>query len=70
MCQHKFAKEILKKFNMEQCKPTTTPMNVKEKSCKEDGARKVDEKLYISLIGCLMYLTEQIRHHACCKSII
>ena len=42
---------------MEQCKPTTTPMNQKKKFYKEDGAGKVDEKLYRSLIGCLMYLT-------------
>ncbi|XP_071925747.1 secreted RxLR effector protein 161-like [Coffea arabica] len=32
-------------------------MNQKEKFCKEDGAEKVDEGLYRSLIGCLMYLT-------------
>jgi hypothetical protein len=57
MCQHKYTKEILKKFNMEQCKPTTTPMNQKERFCKEDGAGKVDKKLYRSLIGRLMYLT-------------
>ncbi|RVW24713.1 Copia protein [Vitis vinifera] len=49
--------EILKKFKMEECKPTSTPMNQKEKFCKEDGAEKVDEGLYRSMIGCLMYLT-------------
>ena len=42
---------------MEECKPTATPMNQKEKFCKEDGAKKVDERLYRSLISCLMYLT-------------
>ncbi|TXG48915.1 hypothetical protein EZV62_024790 [Acer yangbiense] len=42
---------------MEECKPTTTLMNQKEKFCKEDGAAKVDERLYRTLIGCLMYLT-------------
>ncbi|KAJ8633087.1 hypothetical protein MRB53_026423 [Persea americana] len=57
ICQHKYAKEILKKFNMEECKPAATPMNQKEKFCKEDGAAKVDERLYRTLIGCLMYLT-------------
>uniref|UniRef100_A0A6N2LFV9 Uncharacterized protein n=1 Tax=Salix viminalis TaxID=40686 RepID=A0A6N2LFV9_SALVM len=31
---------------MEQCKPTTTQMNVKEKSCKEDGARKTTKLQY------------------------
>ncbi|RVW82656.1 Retrovirus-related Pol polyprotein from transposon RE1 [Vitis vinifera] len=55
--QQKYAKEILKKFKMEECKPTSTPMNQKEKFCKEDGAKKVDEGLYRSMIGCLMYLT-------------
>ena len=57
ICQQKYAKEVLKKFNMEGCKSTATPMNQKEKFCKEDGAEKVDEELYRSLIGCLMYLT-------------
>ena len=57
ICQQKYAKEILKKFKMEECKPTSTPMNQKEKFCKEDGAEKVDEGLYRSMIGCLMYLT-------------
>ena len=57
LCQEKYANEILKKFNMEGCKPTATPMNQKEKFYKEDGAEKVDEKLYRSLIGCLMYLS-------------
>ncbi|XP_071909529.1 uncharacterized mitochondrial protein AtMg00810-like [Coffea arabica] len=57
ICQQKYAKEVLKKVNMEGCKSTATPMNQKEKFCKEDGAEKVDEGLYRSLIGCLMYLT-------------
>ncbi|KAL2345957.1 hypothetical protein Fmac_007242 [Flemingia macrophylla] len=55
--QEKYAKEILRKFKMEECKPSATPMNQKEKFSIEDGAEKVDEKLYRSLIGCLMYLT-------------
>ncbi|CAL5377981.1 unnamed protein product [Camellia sinensis] len=47
----------MQKFSMEECKPTTTPMNQNKKFCKEDGAEKVDERLYGSLIGYLMYLT-------------
>ena len=57
ICQRKYAKEILKKFNMEDCKAISTPMCQKEKLCKDDGAERVDETLYKSLIGCLMYLT-------------
>lgn len=49
-------KKVLRKFNMEECKPTATPMNQKERFCKEDEAKRVDERLYKSLIRCLMYL--------------
>ena len=57
ICQKKYAKEILKKFQMEECKATSTPMNQKEKLSKSDGAEKVDEGYFRSMIGCLMYLT-------------
>ena len=57
ICQKKYAKEILKKFKLEECKATITPMNQKEKLCMEDGADKVDEGYFRSFIGCLMYLT-------------
>ena len=57
ICQKKYAKGILKKFKLEECKAASTPMNQKEKLCKEDGADKVDEGYFRSLIGCLMYLT-------------
>lgn len=57
ICQKKYAREILKKFCMENCSSTTTPMNQKEKFSKDDGADKVDEQKFRSLIGCLMYLT-------------
>ncbi|RVW37386.1 Retrovirus-related Pol polyprotein from transposon TNT 1-94 [Vitis vinifera] len=53
----KYAKEILKKFKMEEYNPSATPMNQNEKFCKEDGAAKADERLYKTIIGCLMYLT-------------
>ncbi|XP_050935218.1 uncharacterized mitochondrial protein AtMg00810-like [Cucumis melo] len=57
ICQKKYAKEILKKFKMDECKAVSTLMNQKEKLCKEDGVDKVDEGYFRSLIGCLMYLT-------------
>jgi hypothetical protein len=57
ICQKKYAKEILKKFQMEECKATSTPMNQKEKLCKDDGDDKIDEGYFRSIIGCLMYLT-------------
>ena len=41
---------------MEDCKSISTPMNQNEKFSKDDGAEKVEESKYRSLIGCLMYL--------------
>jgi len=57
ICQKKYTKEILKKFKREKCKEMSTPMNQKEKLCKEDGIDKIDPVHFRSLIGCLMYLT-------------
>ncbi|RVX14766.1 hypothetical protein CK203_011849 [Vitis vinifera] len=50
ICQQKYAKEILKRFKMEECKPTSTPMNQKEKFFKEDGivAQSTAEAEYIA----------------------
>ncbi|XP_021606554.1 uncharacterized mitochondrial protein AtMg00810-like [Manihot esculenta] len=55
--QSKYAKEILKKFHMEGCKPVDTPMQPRVKFYKDDGAVKVNENHYRSLLGCLMYLS-------------
>ena len=57
ICQKKHAKEILKKFRMDECKSIYTPMCQKDKLSKKDEAEKVDETPYKSLVGCLMYLT-------------
>jgi len=57
ICQKKYSKEILKKFQMDNCKPTATPMNQKDKFNKEDDTARADEEKFRSWIGCLMYLT-------------
>jgi len=43
ICQKKYVREILKKFHMDKCKSTSTPMNLKEKFIKDDGANKANE---------------------------
>jgi hypothetical protein len=53
----KYVKEILKNFRIENCKSTSTLINLKEKFNKNDGTNKMDEGQYRSLIGCLRYLT-------------
>lgn len=57
ICQKKYATEILKKFIFESCRAMSTPMNLKEKLCKEDGTKKVDQGIFRSMFGCLMHLS-------------
>lgn len=49
---------------MDECKIATTPMGKNEKLGKEDIDEKVDEILYRSLVGYLMYLTTTILYSA------
>ena len=41
---------------MEYCKPMTTPMITGCKLSKEDESQEVDQSLYSSMIGSLLYL--------------
>lgn len=60
--QETYTNSVLAKFNMEDCKPVKTPaeVNVKFEKSKE-GDELVDETLYRSLIGSLLYLSKQTR---------
>jgi len=55
--QRKYAMDILKKFNMGNCKVAAMPMNVNEKLCRDDGAELANATYFRSLVGGLNYLT-------------
>ena len=55
--QTKYIKEMLKRFGMEDCKPISTPMTIGCKLSKDDYSKEVDQKLYRSMIGSLLYVT-------------
>ena len=57
ICQAKYIKEILKKFKMEDCKPVLTLMVTGCKLSIDDSSKDVDQRLYISMIGSLLYVT-------------
>ena len=42
---------------MEYCKPVSTPMITGCKMSKEDESKEVDQRLYRSMIGSLLYVT-------------
>ena len=55
--QTKYIKKIIKKFGMESCKELSTPMSPTCKLDKDEDGINIDQKLYQSIIGSLLYLT-------------
>ena len=55
--QEKYTKELLKKFGMEGCKSSKTPMSTSTKLDKDESGIAIDEKLYRGMIRSLLYLT-------------
>ncbi|GJZ52741.1 retrovirus-related pol polyprotein from transposon TNT 1-94 [Tanacetum coccineum] len=55
--QSKYIKEMLKKFGLEDSKPTKTPMSTEIKLTKDDEADSVDSSKYQGMISSLLYLT-------------
>ncbi|KAL4335379.1 hypothetical protein GQ457_07G009100 [Hibiscus cannabinus] len=55
--QEAYAKEILRRFKMEDCKPVNTPIDCGVKPSLHDMGKVIDATLYKSLVGCLRYLT-------------
>ncbi|KAG8483777.1 hypothetical protein CXB51_022617 [Gossypium anomalum] len=54
--QRTFALKVLSKFSMENCKPTNTPIAVGMKLSNQGDHEPVNESIYRSLVGCLLYL--------------
>jgi hypothetical protein len=57
LSQEKYTKDLLKIFNMEKCKPIKTPMPTNGHLDLDEGGNPVDQTLYCSMIGILLYLT-------------
>ena len=55
--QKKYAKDLLKKFNMDKAKSISTPMHPSQVLEADEDGEKVFNKLYKGMIGSLLYLT-------------
>jgi hypothetical protein len=55
--QGKYMVEILKRFDMLECKSMNTPMEAKLKLLVDTSSDLIDATLYKQIIGSLMYLT-------------
>jgi hypothetical protein len=56
ICKTKYIQDILKKFRMKNDKPIKTPMGTNGHLDLDTGGRFVDQKVYLSMIGSLLYL--------------
>jgi hypothetical protein len=56
ICQMKYIQDILKKFGMKDVKPIKTPMGTNGHLDLDTGGKSVDQKVYRSMIGSLLYL--------------
>lgn len=54
--QSNYLREKLKQFSMEDCKPVCTPLVISCKLIKDDESQEVNQSMYHSMIGSLLYL--------------
>ena len=57
MSQGKYIKDMLKKFGMNESKAISTPMGTNGNLDSDASGNMVDQKLYRSMIGSLLYVT-------------
>ena len=55
--QGKYIKDMLKKFGMDDAKAISTPMGTNRNLDSDAGGNMVDQKMYRSMIGSLLYVT-------------
>jgi hypothetical protein len=56
ICQTKYTSDMLKKFDMADAKPIKTPMAMNGHLDLNKDGKSVDQKVYRSMIGSLLYL--------------
>ena len=56
ICQTKYTSNMLKKFDMADAKPINTPMAVNGHLDLNEDGKSMDQKVYRSMIGSLLYL--------------
>jgi hypothetical protein len=57
MHQAKYTNDLMKKVNMAELKPVSTPMSSAASLGPDEDGKAVDQREYRSMIGSLLYLT-------------
>jgi hypothetical protein len=63
MHQEKYIEEVLKKFNMSDCKPVSTPIVTGHNSTEDESSPREDlsNNLYMQVIGALLHISNSTR---------
>ena len=60
--QERYIETTLERFQMDQCKPSRTPADLNLKlQTAQNGDEEVDQRIYRSLVGSLLYLANQTK---------
>ena len=60
--QERYIEKMLERCQMDQCKPSRTPADLSLKlNAAQNGDEEVDQWIYRSLVGSLLYLAKQTR---------
>ncbi|KAK2986839.1 hypothetical protein RJ640_011064 [Escallonia rubra] len=63
ICQKKYVREILDRFQMKDCNPVSTPTEFGLMLNKDHEGEKVDSTLYKQIVGSLMYMENPTEKH-------
>jgi hypothetical protein len=55
--QGKYTKDLMKKFNMSELKPVSTPMSTATSLDIDENSEATSHREYMSMFGSLLYLT-------------
>uniref|UniRef100_A0A1Y1K3D6 Reverse transcriptase Ty1/copia-type domain-containing protein n=1 Tax=Photinus pyralis TaxID=7054 RepID=A0A1Y1K3D6_PHOPY len=64
LSQRKYLEDVLRRFNMNNCNPVATPMEIQTKKITRSES-EFTKKPYRELIGCLMYIAYATRPDLC-----
>ena len=65
--QGKYIKDMIKKFGLQEAKPMSTPMGTNDQLGSDASGNMVDQKLYRSMIGSLLYVTTSLSPMSNCR---
>ena len=65
MNQTKYIERVLSRFNMQNCKPRSTPCEMNSSKVSEESSTPADNRLYREIIGSLVYIMTATRPGLC-----